>query len=446
MRRAGERPRTTRMKGDDASGERIEIPRLETCRKNGRDNSDVATQHPLVLDDPNLRGIMAGGVQAGLATILTFLEQLEETSHRLTDAARRHARLHAETTRAARDHAAAIRALEEHRQHLHRANRFPLLPEAPGWLVIVLLGMIALAEWQLNRGPLEVVVDDATGADVLALMVGVGQVTAAHLAGLAWRRLLDRREDWTGRITAIHYLLMLSTMLGMAVSALALHQLREYYLAGTDGHGPLMALQVFLLWTASLLSLAHDNPMRLEDRRLERVAHDREVRVGKLLDELENASNRYTRARAARRSVLAELVDRVEIQDQHTKRAGYEFLAGVQAAASDPVTAELDTQAYVQREAWLTELKELAQHREGLSQSLLDLLQGDADVPPAADDTSAGADNSVGAAPAATADLDDRRERPAAEPSGEGQARASETLEATSPSVNGSGSPSEGER
>lgn len=340
--------RINRSRGDESSNggrsaaEQIELIRLDRCRPQGQEVAEVARRHADLSEDPNVRTLIEAGRQADLAVLLERTPALDSCEAEVSRADRAVAEAEAKATAAATDRAEAAHKLKEHDAVLRRSPRFPLLEDVPSWAVMVLLAMIALGEWRLNRAPLEVVGDDAAGTDLLAAVLGVGLVTAAHLAGVGLRRLLDRRVDWGRGISSWHHLSMLTAVLGMVVVAVALHHLREAFfehVTAVAGHTPLAFVQGFLLWVAVLLSMAHDNPMRGELRRREQDLEHAQVAEDEALATLRRASDDRDDRRAAYRSMIAEMLAQIAMQQRHTARQLSEFAAGVQDGVGEPVRA-----------------------------------------------------------------------------------------------------------
>lgn len=316
--------------------------------------------------DPGAEHVQQQGRQSTLLTIGRCAAEVEPTraTERKAFDGVSHAEL--ELWDAVVEEHEAKREVDEQEQRAKTVN-LSLVEDAPSWIFGVLIGVIVIGEWVLNRVPLEVAGDSRFETNLLAAALAVGLVAAAHLGGVGVKRALVRANG--DDRPATHHLVMCGALLALALAAISMSGVRVAYfdspLHGSDSNPPwlwLLLLQVFLLTVATLLSMAHDTPMRAELSRRQDLLDDAFDRVDAAKVGLKRARAAHVDARFELRTVTVKALTDVQVQAAHTARGLAEFSAGFQAALGRPVRSVKPESgsltAVAAWEAWLAEADE----------------------------------------------------------------------------------------
>lgn len=288
-------------------------------------------------EDPGVVHVEAQGEQS---VLLTVGERTAEVDRAVADERK------AQMSKQAASHhlhdavEAQVRAEQAVGVQQERAEQYngSLLEDAPSWLLFVVIGGIAIAEWVLNRAPFNLAGDDQLGTDLLAATVGIGLVAAAHLGGVGLKRTLVPVNG--ARRAALHHQVMVGVLFALVLAVVAIGGMRAAFFAqeGIEvSWAWMMIVQAFLLSVATLLSMAHDAPMRAELSRLEEIRDDANDEVTGALAAYEAACEALDDAAARSRTVRTRAICEVGVQDVHTTRAWAEYAAGLQEAMGRPV-------------------------------------------------------------------------------------------------------------
>lgn len=327
---------------------------------------EAATPSPE--QDPGAVHVQQQGRQSTLLTVGRYAAEVEQAraDERKADQSSGHARL-ALWDAVIQEHEAQ-RQVDEQQARAQTVN-LSLVEDAPSWIFVVLIAVIMIGEWVLNRVPLEVAGDRAFETNLLAAALAVGLVAAAHLGGIGVKRSLVRANGDSR--PAVHHLVLCGALLALLLAAISMSGVRVAYFNSPLHEGDLdppwlwlLLLQAFLLTVATLLSMAHDTPMRAELTRRQDLLDDAIDRVAAAKAALERARARHVDARFELRAVAGKALTEVQVQAAHTQRGLAEFSAGFQAALGRPVPygQPLDgpMPAIEAWEAWLTEAADAA--------------------------------------------------------------------------------------
>lgn len=239
-------------------------------------------------------------------------------------------------------------------------GRFPLLEDIPVTWLVVVLGFLAFGEYVLNRVAFVTTGESSTNVDIMAIALGIGLVAAAHLGGVAVRRLVDRFDGV--RLTRVH--LVLASIVGsLLLASIAVAGLRSAYFSHEDEDVPtlmLFLLQFFLLWVALGVSMGHYNPNRKELSRLERERQDAQEDLQASCATWATSRSAELAAREALCRDVAVLVQNVRVQQEHTERQIAAFAMGVQETSKrqidlDPSGETVEPPRITRLAAWVDE-------------------------------------------------------------------------------------------
>ena len=322
---------------------------------------EVATPSPD--QDPGAVHVQQQGRQSTLLTIGRYAAEVEQARavERKADQSVGHARL--ELWDAVIQEREEQREVDEQKARAKTVN-LSLVEDAPSWIFVVLIAVIMIGEWVLNRVPLEVAGDSRFQTDLLAAALAVGLVAAAHLGGIGVKRSLVRANSDSRPATP--HLVLCGALLALALAAISMSGVRVAYFNSPLHEGDLdppwlwlLLLQAFLLTVATLLSMAHDTPMRAELTRRQDLLDDAIDRVAEAKVALERARARHVDARFELRAIAEKALTEVQVQAAHTRRGLAEFTAGFQTVLGRPVPygQPLDepVPAIETWETWLTE-------------------------------------------------------------------------------------------
>lgn len=318
--------------------EHIPLTRLEDCGPLGEAVGPIAAQHDDIADDPNARGLVSVGKQSLSTQMMGMLNGLQDRLTELQSALRNRELAESWVTARTSDLAQA----RERHKRLERQQATALLPAVPGWLVYAFLALIAVGEWQLNRGALEPAQVGQHGTDILAAVAGAGMVVVVHLIGVGARRCVDGAVRRKPASSGWHYLALLSGVVAMLLAVWGLHELRAEQFANLgDAHGALTKLQLFLLWTGALLSLDYHNPAN----HMVALVRSRERSLERANEKLVKAAGTTDKARNAHRLQLHRLIEQLTLDTEQTVRSLEAFASGVQRATERP--QRIDAAAHV---------------------------------------------------------------------------------------------------
>ena len=338
--------------------------------------ADVALT-PSPASDPGAVHVQAQGRQSTLLTIGRLANEVEEAraSERKANAAVAQARL--ELRDAVGEEHRAQRAVDDQAARAETVN-LSLIEDAPAWIFVALIAVIVVGEWVLNRVPLEIAGDNRFETNLLAAALAVGLVAGAHLGGVGIKRALVRANG--AARPAAHHLVMAGVLVALVLAAVAMSGVRVAYFDSPLHDTPidppwlwLLLLQVFLLTVATLLSMAHDSPMRLELSRRQDLLEDAQQRVAAAMRDLRRAADGHLQACAKLRAVGQTALTEIEVQHLHTRRGMAEFNAGFQSTLGRPVVYEEPDcdllPAVGEWRAWLEEAAEIDTEVDALVRS-----------------------------------------------------------------------------
>ncbi|GMU78967.1 MAG: hypothetical protein AMXMBFR46_17600 [Acidimicrobiia bacterium] len=325
---------------DGNDGERIEGIPITRCEEMGKSNR-IAADHPRLGDDPIAAEVEKQGVQS---RNLDSAAKSDSVNKALTDHAVKSEAVRLlvpELKAEAREAVLADHSLRTFEAEIEKVTwRLPLLTEGSAVLMWIVLLVIALGEFVLNRFAFEITGEDQMNVDVLAITAGVALVAGAHSGGYALRRLFDRLDGAKANPVS---LVLSSVLLALGLAVFGIGGLRSAFFAeegATVPSGWLMGLQAFLLWVAVVMSMAHASPLRNELIRRKEVAADARQRLAEIKGRWLSMRRAELDAEAACRTVMAQACWSYHVQDLHTDRQSLRYAAGVQETTGKPISAE----------------------------------------------------------------------------------------------------------
>ena len=323
-----------------AAGELISGIPLEECGPLGEHVAATAAKHDLLANDPSAREIEAQGAQSVSLTLKALCSSVNSDAAelaRLTERRMLFEPILKEATRRVVQSARLLRSFGDELQQVR--HRLPLLSNGSPFLVFLVLVAIAVGEFVLNRAAFKITGESAVNVDILAMALGVAQVAAAHEGGKAVRRLADRLSS----TLATPALVVASVVPALLIAAGSVAGLRTAFFSESAIDVPsgwLLLLQVFLLWVAVALAIAHSQPLRAESARLAEEVRSDQAKLSELQGRWCELRTAELLAEATMRTTVTKACADMAVQQDHTVRQVQRFASGVQAATGAPASVE----------------------------------------------------------------------------------------------------------